>query len=318
MAVTVESISTVLNASSGTTPTITKPTGLAVGDLMIACFWWADNPTITRTGWTALVKNGDAGGSITSLYRVADSADVAASNFAFTSTISDRHFGVIYRISGQSTTSPISASTAELISDTSSGSFAGITPTANNVLLFFTGARTETNASAYAIANSNPSWTEGNDTSQVGNFFAGAYSAVRSSSSATGNLTCTYGTTASGPRGIIIAISPPQASFTISEVLALTETFTSIRTRLFTLLDSLAIVETVTARLGRTFQVIENLSLVETVTAIRTRLFSVLENTGLVEVMARVRGLWNAVTKNTSTWTDQSKNTSNWTNQDKS
>ena len=83
------------NANTTTsTLTITKPTGLAVGDVMIANIVQgdnADNQTLgnaSRTGWTVVrgAEFGDNGNTSwwgTVLYKVADASDVAAANFAW-------------------------------------------------------------------------------------------------------------------------------------------------------------------------------------------------------------------------------------------
>lgn len=84
-------------ATTTTTLTINKPTGLQVGDVMLANIVQGDDDgggqTITnnasRTGWT-LVRGGLLGSNAnndwwgTVLYKVADAADVAATSFAFT------------------------------------------------------------------------------------------------------------------------------------------------------------------------------------------------------------------------------------------
>lgn len=103
--------------------------------------------------------------------------------------------------------------------------------------------------------------------------------------------------------------------FAISETLALTESISNLRTRLFSNTETVTLTETISALKGIAFSIAEALGLVETFTSTRTRLFTVAESLGLVEVMARVRLLWTNSTKETTTWTDQTKNSTNWTNQ---
>ncbi len=83
------------NTTTNTTLTITKPTGLAVGDVMIAQIMQSGNNNVSSigdassTGWTQI-----AGSNInavnrnysraTLLYKIATSSDVAATNFSFT------------------------------------------------------------------------------------------------------------------------------------------------------------------------------------------------------------------------------------------
>jgi hypothetical protein len=87
--------------TTSATLTITKPSGLAVGDVMFANILQTENDNSTggelsnasRTGWTPVIDGRQigvgAGGSGdewygTLLYKVADATDVAATNFAFT------------------------------------------------------------------------------------------------------------------------------------------------------------------------------------------------------------------------------------------
>lgn len=90
MAIVVESTA----SSSGTsgTVTITKPTGLQVGELLVGILGCAEVGGLnvnTHAGWTSSIDiTGGAGssGGINLQYKVADSSDVAASNFSFTDT----------------------------------------------------------------------------------------------------------------------------------------------------------------------------------------------------------------------------------------
>lgn len=166
----VESFST---GSSGTrTVTMTKPTGLSVGDLMwlyLTCFSDTDPVSLTTpSGWTA--SNSETGGSnkkAYSFWKFADSADVAASNFSFTWTSSDStpnvNGGVIVRISNVAPT-PIRDS-QENFSGTNTASFSStvdVNPMVNDalyLLMYF--SRGDSNSpTAYTITGTNPTWTE--------------------------------------------------------------------------------------------------------------------------------------------------------------
>lgn len=92
-------------ATSVTTVTITKPTGLAVGDRMLAFIGTTDgtgHSLNTPAGWTSLAQL-----SVTDTFRrfaaftkIADSGDVAASNFEFVAdTTVDSIMGSLSRIS---------------------------------------------------------------------------------------------------------------------------------------------------------------------------------------------------------------------------
>ena len=83
MAIVIESVSTNSTWNSGST-TITKPSGLAVGDLMVGVIGTNQGTgAITRpSGWTTIVELqrdiGDYDGTNGSYYKVAEASDVAA------------------------------------------------------------------------------------------------------------------------------------------------------------------------------------------------------------------------------------------------
>lgn len=93
MAIVVESVST------GQSP-ITKPSGLAVGDLMVALLADSDaNSGTVPSGWTAHVNESFLWTQ--AVYtKIADSSDVAASTFTFQDTGGVHLTGVLYRITG--------------------------------------------------------------------------------------------------------------------------------------------------------------------------------------------------------------------------
>ena len=106
------------NASS--TVTINKPTGLQVGDIMIATINQADNDDNTlsdasRSGWTTIpgakYYSGPRGNDEwwgTVLYKIATSTDVSATNFQFTGdSDADNMQGSIIAFSGVNTSNPI-------------------------------------------------------------------------------------------------------------------------------------------------------------------------------------------------------------------
>lgn len=101
MAIVVESVST--NAM-GTGGVLTKPTGLAVGDLLLAIVVAENTANLASPGgWTGLGSAYTATCAISNgFYKVADSGDVSASDFTFTGT--DIRGGILYRISGASIT----------------------------------------------------------------------------------------------------------------------------------------------------------------------------------------------------------------------
>jgi len=103
MAITVASVSSNSTWNTAST-TITKPTGLTVGDLMVAVIAKNNDQygIVAPVGWTLLYTDEPSHTDSTSFYKVADSGDVAGSNFIFTTT-SHKLAGVVYRFSEAST-----------------------------------------------------------------------------------------------------------------------------------------------------------------------------------------------------------------------
>lgn len=106
-------------ATGATSLTITKPTGLTVGDLMVAVIGKDDDPAITGPGdWTE-VRGGT--GTITGNdhswwlgYKVADAGDVAASNFQWTGDAEDWSGTIAAFIPSNSNPTHVATSTAVL------------------------------------------------------------------------------------------------------------------------------------------------------------------------------------------------------------
>jgi hypothetical protein len=147
----------------GTLPlTLAKPSGLAVGDLMVMFgMSRAANATsvMSASGWTGptVDTSTNCGTRITPLWKVADSADVAASTFDFSASgLGDHHAGVILRISGAHATSPFAAAVANVQTDTAtttnplasgtvaSGDYLALTATSRNDNTAFTEPSTYT------------------------------------------------------------------------------------------------------------------------------------------------------------------------------
>lgn len=91
--------------------TITKPTGLAVGDLMVAFIGQLIQNTtlIAPGGWTIRYTDATGNGSFAVYSKVADAADVAASNFSFSASVSTILGGAILRITGVASGSEVAA-----------------------------------------------------------------------------------------------------------------------------------------------------------------------------------------------------------------
>jgi hypothetical protein len=164
MSVTYQSTKTT-GFAVGSTVTIDKPTSLAVGDLMVA-FLQASTAEIggdwnTLSGWTRTVAGSQrttylsAYGITASMRKIADSSDVAASNFTFTYNSTRFLAGAIMRFSSNSPSNP---------TGTPSENTGLIPDVANTMLLMLCNASSSSGGGAtisnYAIANNNPTWTE--------------------------------------------------------------------------------------------------------------------------------------------------------------
>lgn len=220
MAVAIASSNT--NTASGSSVVVTKPTGLAVGDLMIAgvYHYWtgSDRQINTPSGWTLIstdrVHNGgeNTGTGMSVFYKIAASGDVAASDFTFDQNGASSEMGAcVLRITGMSPSAPINASSSNPTDNGGSGgsySWTGITPTfADCMLLIFAATRQASSHETYAIATSNPSWTELFEIQS--NEFSLAY-AIRPEITATGDASFAI-TGSSGSTdaiGCIVAIKP--------------------------------------------------------------------------------------------------------------
>lgn len=203
MAIAVASQSAIAT-NSGTTITITKPTGLAVGDLMIAHVGASTSSGgigewNQLSGWTRLSSanwyhtSANVGRKEGLQWKVADSSDVSASNFTFTYSTTGSLVGAIFRITGQRATTEIilgSTSTSPDSFETSSpvAYACGVTPLVNDsLLMLFILTRNGGNFENYSIATSNPTWTEAYDSNSI----ACAY-AIRPEITATGDMTISF------------------------------------------------------------------------------------------------------------------------------
>ena len=201
---------------------ITKPSGLAAGDLMIALLAvTGPNESYTASGWDELFAQNipNFNYKMNCLIKVADSADAAATNFTFNVNASgDSKVGALLRITGTfSGTANCTHDKDVVAADTTPTFTGGVTPVGSTALLVmgcFSG--TLGTSSAYAVANNNPTWTERADISvnDVEDLSLSVATADYASASATGDysLSITDGTESGG---YIIAISD-SSSVTVS------------------------------------------------------------------------------------------------------
>jgi len=168
---------TASNTITGNTSlTITKPTGLAVGDGLVAVIYSYSTvggiTTInTPAGWEATqdVANSAASDNhrVAAFVKVADSSDVAASNFTFTTTDTVNIYGVILRTTG-SRTDDIYGVGASFSNDSavSTSTYTGlsVTPAQDTVLLVAAHAVAQNenwyDSTSPVISGTNPTWTK--------------------------------------------------------------------------------------------------------------------------------------------------------------
>lgn len=230
-----------LSKDNGQALTLGKPAGLAVGDLMVAVVANGSsttaNPFSFPSNWLDLggasttygTQQASASGRIAAGYKVATSADVAASDFSFVVQEAGTHqvAGIMYRIDGQDPT-PIAAYLGGSATNTTSPSFAtGITPTESCLLLFnimVCGGAGAPTVSGYAIVTSNPSWTERLDINDASSRALAAATATRPEATSTGAWSCSLAGTdgAADSASFLIAVKPVADATFNASVLSLT------------------------------------------------------------------------------------------------
>ncbi len=106
--------SSATNTGSGNSITVNKPTGVQEGDLLLMGFTFEKGTGVTitpPTDWVLIARTDQSTNvGMASYYRIATSADVAASNFSFTVTNTPKWSVGLVRITGYNTSNPISAS----------------------------------------------------------------------------------------------------------------------------------------------------------------------------------------------------------------
>lgn len=195
---------------------ITKPTGLDVGDVMIAIVSSSTLDTSADftppAGWTQLETLGDGTANVimNAFAIIATSTETAASDFTFTrgSTNMWNLAGAIFRITG---TNGFNALSTNVFSNSATSlPAAGVTtPTTGSVLLIAVAKENgtpDTNFSGYSIVNNDPTWTEQYDlyesTGSASQIDFGVASATYNFEQDTGNFTVT-----GAGAGIIVAVT---------------------------------------------------------------------------------------------------------------
>lgn len=153
--------------------TLAKPSGLAVGDLMVAVIAATRSGSIdTKPGWTEIIDATYTSNFITkALWKYADAADVAANEFLFdtTSVTNPRTGGgVLYRITGAPSSDPKLLTATGLNSNQQTVSIScNLTPYIDEGLAIIVISQSDSVShqvsGGYYVAGtgiSNPTWTE--------------------------------------------------------------------------------------------------------------------------------------------------------------
>lgn len=269
MAIGVQSIQTTAWASASSV-VVTKPVSLAVNDLMIGHIVTLSTVSAAPSGWTLVQSQADGGTTSINYvyYKIADSGDVAATDFTWGTAGTAPITGNIFRITGHDLVTPIGDSAKQSASNSATPSFANtITPSARGnslIIMALSSNPNATDVTNYAIATSNPTWTEAYDSISASTSASAAY-ALRPQTTATGNSSAAGGDGTTDWSSIILAITE-SITINISDTQSTTETF-------FGSMDS---------RISDTVSLLDSLA-------------------------STVSNVWTNVTKNISTWINQSK-----------
>lgn len=269
--------------SSGTNDqVVTKPSNVAVGDLLIAIKSMnGATPTETQSGWTKIITF-SSNSVVTQVifYRIADSTDVAATNYTLTFGSNNTKVGAILAFSGGRSEQVVTGSASDV--KTNNTNPVTMSNSVTNLygisLLIMSIASADSDGGDYnkitgvSIANENPTWTSVIQTPNNGSDIFGlrVFYALRDATvTTTGNSTINisgYATNVANMSSIVI-------SFPELKTNEISETVTYSETRLSTIKSTIS--ETVTFT----------------------------EN--FVSSIGRV---WNKITKPVTTWINKQKN----------
>ena len=177
MALVVESSTSA--SSTATSVTLTKPTGVAIGNLLMIFAAGGFTRNYASTGFTEIYDEfydgpgGIADSGLQVFYKIADSGDVAASNYSVTGGgPSEGSVGAMVRISGWETGNPIYQSDKGGFNNSTSGTFTrsslSLPRVSQNLMFMVMTSYDDTDTDYYGDAttltvtssDTNPSWTE--------------------------------------------------------------------------------------------------------------------------------------------------------------
>lgn len=195
MAITVASSS---QAAFDSSPplVINAPSGIQTGDLLVMVIGGTSNTNAySCSGFTNRAYNGSGGESIALFTKEAVLADESASTYTWSVSDSEITWGIMLRVTGWDDTDTLSLASAE---NSASGVFSSmdLTPNVADSLIIY-GVWQYVNGGSqpvggYAIATSNPSWTEAQEvTGAFSRGNCGVAWAVRPETTSTGDFSIT-------------------------------------------------------------------------------------------------------------------------------
>ncbi len=222
--------------SSSTSLTISKPSGVVAGDIMIANIaTQGNNIAATSSGWTR-ITSAALGGSATKygtlLYKIAGSAEASSYSFSL-GTGTTGGAGAIIAFSGVDNTNPFDVATGTISTSTSTSVTASsiTTVTPNTVVIMFGqavgvtgGSSTSWSSSSWRTATSPGTLSEKYDAQQsTRRVSVGAAWALKSTAGSTGAGSATIASSV-GNGGILIALRPRATDITRPTVSSTTPT----------------------------------------------------------------------------------------------
>lgn len=226
------------SALSSSSYRINKPTSLTVGDLMFTKLNYNQSTLFSvPSGFNTLVTTTTTNLRETIFWKIADSGDVSASYFDFSTSGSAMFYGTISRFTGTDSTTPVTLYSAFTGSSTTI-SPPTLTPTSKNSIIILSATTVANTAtySGYSIAIDNPTFTEIVDSGNIGGFFSSclAISNLRTNITATGTGNITSTGTPTQTIGHMIIINPSITSSIITETITTSETIHKMVSSIFT------------------------------------------------------------------------------------
>ncbi|MFP5042498.1 T9SS type A sorting domain-containing protein [Parasediminibacterium sp. JCM 36343] len=191
----IRSYTTATSSGNNNLITIFKPSGLIVGDLLFLqcganeCGY----STCSSPGWNLIIENNwpctNTNGftHLSCLYKIADSNDVAATDFTFTISVGPQtQQAILLRIAGHDLINPIAASAQDSIAGSNPSFKNSVKPVVANSLYLMSATNGLFGVSNPTIANSNPTWKILSQNSLHNLFYA-----IRPETTSTGNSSFT-------------------------------------------------------------------------------------------------------------------------------